>query len=394
MGFEERLSLIVGLRNNLDYTKAFYDRVRLFYHQVEIVFVSFGSTDGTHDWLENLNDDFVKFYYSNESKSLSHTYNKGVELASCELVSYLHNDIIIGKGFVENLVQSWEKGAVLLYTTVEPPIFSEDKLDWKTIKDFGTDLETLNVIAFDEYVEEILNQELNPVLVDGHSFFICVERSWLIKMGGLDTLFYPMFCEDSDLMMRFYLQGAKFIHVPKSIAYHFVSKTSRYSKEFEEKSKEIGDLGLRNYYRKWRSHPKAEYRRAFDLVAVVKNATADGLYNIEPFFAKSYVDQNKETYIQKYQKTTKIDLTERVDSISELPYHDIIVYLDEEKLNDLDFQRIRNLSDIISKNELKSKKLFKRIFKNYKEINSGNIRGKINNFRSFEFELPIVVIND
>ena len=50
------ISLLVGLKNNLDYNKHFYLTTRELYPDVEICFVSYGSTDGTHEWLNSLND--------------------------------------------------------------------------------------------------------------------------------------------------------------------------------------------------------------------------------------------------------------------------------------------------------------------------------------------------
>lgn len=393
MDFEKRVSLIVGLRNNLDYTIAFYNRVRALYQQVEIVFVSYGSTDGTHEWLDNLQDECVKYHYENESKSLSHTYNKGVELASSELVSYLHNDLIIGEGFVEELVKAWKKRTVLIYSLVEPPIFVSDEQNWKTIRDFGSDLETFDMGAFNAYVSGVMASDAKPFVTKDESFFLCVEKEWLVEMGGLDTTFQPMFCEDSDLMMRFHIQDAELIQVPKAVAYHFVSKTSRFSKEFEKKSKEIDELGIRNFYRKWRCSPQASFKHSYDLVAVVKNATPDGLYKIEPFFAKVYTDLPKAEYIDKYQHTTAIDLSDRIESIDEIPYHDVVVHLDEKQLTEKDYQRIRALSDIISRNRIKMKHPLKSLFKDYSKIKTGHISGKIFNFnpleRSFSISTPI-----
>ena len=59
------ISLLVGLKNNLDYSKHFYTTSRSLYPNVEICFVSYGSTDGSHEWLESLQDINVKWYYSN-----------------------------------------------------------------------------------------------------------------------------------------------------------------------------------------------------------------------------------------------------------------------------------------------------------------------------------------
>lgn len=391
MDFEKKISLIVGLKNNLDYTQSFYKRLRELYKEVEVVFVSYGSTDGTHEWLDSLNDKNLKYYYSEESKSLSHTYNKGVEISTSELISYLHNDIIIGKGFLEELVKSWQKDAVLFYSLVEPPIFADDKRDWKTNIDFGNDIMSFDEEGFDKFVEEEAHKQQNPFETNDESFFICVERKWLVEMGGLDTLFYPMFYEDSDLIMRFYLQNARFIVVPKAIGYHFVSKTSRYSKEFEKRTKAIEELSFKNFFRKWRCDPNGSFKKAYDLVAVVENATVDGMFEIEPFFAKVYSDLDKKSYVDKYQSTTKIDLSERLESKNKLQKHDIIIYLDEKKMKAKDYLRIKNLSDIIARNEIKSKKFIKSLFKDYTKIRTGNISGKINNFRSLEKNFPTVV---
>ena len=51
---KNNISLLVGLKNNLDYNKHFYDTTRELYPNVELCFVSYGSTDGTHEWLETL----------------------------------------------------------------------------------------------------------------------------------------------------------------------------------------------------------------------------------------------------------------------------------------------------------------------------------------------------
>ena len=84
------ISFIIGLKNNLDYTKYFYTNTRTIYPEIEIVFVSYGSTDGTHQWLESLKDDNLIFFYSLESKTLSDTYNKGIKLSTKEYVCFLH----------------------------------------------------------------------------------------------------------------------------------------------------------------------------------------------------------------------------------------------------------------------------------------------------------------
>jgi glycosyltransferase involved in cell wall biosynthesis len=88
------LSLIVGLKNNLKYTKHFYNTTRELYPEVEICFSSYNSTDGTNEWLDSLDDPNLKYFYSPDNKTFSDNFNKATELATKDYIMYLHNDIV------------------------------------------------------------------------------------------------------------------------------------------------------------------------------------------------------------------------------------------------------------------------------------------------------------
>jgi hypothetical protein len=77
---KHNISLLIGLKNNLDYNKHFYETTRALYPDVEICFVSYGSTDETHEWLDTLQDNNLKYFYSDEQKTFSDTFNKAAEL--------------------------------------------------------------------------------------------------------------------------------------------------------------------------------------------------------------------------------------------------------------------------------------------------------------------------
>ena len=62
------ISLLVALKNNLDYNKHFYQTTRKIYPEVEICFSSYDSTDGTHEWLDTLKDDpYTKTFHTTDS---------------------------------------------------------------------------------------------------------------------------------------------------------------------------------------------------------------------------------------------------------------------------------------------------------------------------------------
>ena len=222
------ISLLVGLKNNLDYNKHFYLTTRELYPDVEICFVSYGSTDGTHEWLNSLNDKNVNYFYSPENKTFSDTFNKATKLATKEYVAYLHNDIVLAPGFLENLEKHVSPNNVVSYTTIEPPIFAGHERPGKLLQDLGTDLKTFDKDKLYQFVEQ-KQSEYKDKIEQGITFFMCLRREVLLQIGGMDNLFNPMFCEDDDLILRLKLYGLNQFTSLDAICYHFVSKTSRFS---------------------------------------------------------------------------------------------------------------------------------------------------------------------
>jgi glycosyltransferase involved in cell wall biosynthesis len=156
---ENKISLLVALRNNLDYNKYFYTTARAIYPEVEICFSSYASTDGTNEWLETLKDDpYTKVFYSEEPGNFSDNYNKAASLATKEYIAFLHNDNILAPNFIENLEKHCNPDTVVSYTTIEPPIFAGHERPGKMIRDFGTDLETFNINEFYKFATETTEQ--------------------------------------------------------------------------------------------------------------------------------------------------------------------------------------------------------------------------------------------
>ncbi|WP_437922300.1 glycosyltransferase family 2 protein [Sphingobacterium sp. LRF_L2] len=383
------LSLIVGLRNNLEYTKSFYLNVRQLYPSLEIVFVSYGSTDGTHEWLASLADDFVRHFYSVESKTLSDTYNKGVEIATGNLIAYLHNDMVLSEGFAEELIAAWEENTVLFYTVVEPPIFAEDKHQWKVVKDFGDDLASFRADDFAVFARTRLGDDnLLTFETKDPCFFLCADRAWLLELGGLDPLFSPMFCEDSDLLLRFKLDNIRHKQVPKAIAYHFVSKTSRFSEEYAQKTRLIEEHSVANFFRKWRFGPSSALTHRYDIAAIVDHLNVDRLIDLEPYVGVIYTDANVEAYIEKYQGKTSIDLRSRFKPIDESANdHGITLLIDMEKLRDKDFVTLRDFPVRLQNKLSKKRNFFKRLFFNSRKFRIGRIKVLITHLAHSENEL-------
>jgi GT2 family glycosyltransferase len=344
------ISLLVGLKNNLEYSKHFYRTTREIYPEVEICFVSYGSTDGTHEWLDSISDDRVKYFYSKEPKTFSDTFNKATEIATKEYVAYLHNDIVLAPGFIENIQKHLSPDNVVSYTTVEPPIFTGHSRPGKIIFDLGIDIESFSKQRFYNFVDKIRGQYSGKT-EPGITFFMALSREVLLDIGGMDNLFNPMFCEDDDLITRLKLLGLNTFTILDAICYHFVSKTSRFSHEYKDTTRQIEYHSNRNFIRKWGSrNPSVKYNIGF----VVSNCNLEKLALLEPWCSNIYIQDDigilESHYLDSEQPHTKFNLKERIRSYSfndKNKPNDIIVEFDANELTEQDFQMIQMLPDII-----------------------------------------------
>jgi GT2 family glycosyltransferase len=372
------ISLLVGLKNNLDYNKHFYITTRELYPDVEICFVSYGSTDGTHEWLESLSDNNLKYFYSAENKTFSDTFNKATELATKEYVAYLHNDIVLAPGFIENLEKHVSPDNIVSYTTIEPPIFAGHERPGKLIHDLGTSLETFDKDALYEYVDAQRSKYADKTET-GITFFMCMPRIKLLDIGGMDNLFNPMFCEDDDLIRRWKMLGMNCFTALDAICYHFVSKTSRFSEEYQTRTQQIELESNRNYIRKWGTRSDAP---KYNIGIQVTNCTLPVLELLEPYCDRIYIDDEMQVitshYIDTEQSKTKFDLTKRIMTTTHNnphDYDDIVVEADAKRMTNQDAAYIFMLPQIIQESgEIGTFRL-------------GNLQITINHLETYEKDL-------
>ena len=326
------LSVLVGCLNNLDYTQHFYKTFREVYPTEELVFVSYGSTDGTNEWITTLGDPNINSFSSTERKTFSDTYNKAIELATKDYVVFLHNDIVVAPGFLENIEKHLNPKNVVSYTTIEPPIFAGHERPGKLIADYGSDLKTFNKETFLMRVESE-HAYFKDKTSDGISFFMALSRQILLDMGGFDNIFNPYFSEDDDLIRRLKYQKLNCFTSLDSIVYHFVSKTSRFSEEAKLKTKQIEQNSNRIYLQKWGSY-NSENR--FNVGFIIENCTDELLYNISPWADTIYVDLDIDWV--KYPRIKPIDNEKN---------NDIFISFDAQMLDNNQFEIIKNLQNIL-----------------------------------------------
>jgi len=360
------ISFIIPSYNNLQHLKNVFASILKHAPGAEVVLLDDGSTDGTWEWIWNLAEERqhreVKAFKSETRVGHTILYDKGIELATNEIVGILHADMIIGPGYVENLIKHLKPGTVVCATRIEPPLHPAGKE--KIIMDFGQDFDTLNVLGFELYCKELQNEFANETTKGMFAPWILYKKDFQ-AIGGHDPLFAPFPYEDSDIFQRWILAGYELIQSRDSFVYHLTCRGHRWNDEVgkdDDYFKIVSKRAARNYLRKWGSWIKNdEYQypiipKKRNIAFVMKNGNLPLLEALEPWCDRIYVDERfvngrAHDYIEMEQGNTSYDLRKRVLMINEnYPEgeNDVVVAFDANHFTQQTFELIQNMSDIIT----------------------------------------------
>jgi GT2 family glycosyltransferase len=237
----------------------------------------------------------------NDNVTLGINYNNAVARATGEKIILLHNDMVLKPGFIETMDKHIVKNRITTYTRIEPPIFP-DTYPGKALLDCGSDLETFDSKKFNEF-------DLEESLIDGGSqlFFGCLKEDFI----GIDGYTFKMFCEDDDLHLRYKIAG--FEHkVSSAHVYHFVSKTSRSSNDYQQ----IEQQSNLNFVKKW-GFRNSQYNTVYKKSIIINNPNPQLQQVLEPWFDGG---------------------------------NDIVVEVDGNTFDQQDYQMIQQLNDIVKDN--------------------------------------------
>jgi glycosyltransferase involved in cell wall biosynthesis len=349
------ISFIIPSYNNLQHLKNVYASIQKHAPQAEVILLDDGSTDGTQDWIQQ--QDCIK-YRSEERVGHTILYDKGIELATNEIVGILHADMILGPNYIENLIKHLEPGKVVCATRIEPPLHPEGRE--KIIKDFGLDFDTLNIEAFEQFVSEA-QTEFKDQTTKGMFAPWILYKSDFQAIGGHDPLFAPFPYEDSDIFQRWILAGYELVQSRDAFVYHLTCRGHRWNEQIgkdDDYYKIVSERAGKNYLRKWGSWIKNnEYQYPiilpkYNIAYTVKNCNDQILTMLEPWCDRIYLENQDivDTYIDKEQKNTSFDLSKRVFTLTNNNpewENDIVIEFDATQLTQQNFQLLTQMPIII-----------------------------------------------
>jgi glycosyltransferase involved in cell wall biosynthesis len=347
------ITLVIPSYNNLRHLKNVYASIKKHAPSAEIILLDDGSTDGSWEWIQQ--QDCVSF---RSEDRVGHTilYDKGIDLATNDIVGILHADMIIGPLYIENMLKHLQPGKVVCATRIEPPLHPEG--NEKIIMDFGMDFDSLNILGFEQYCDELQNKFKDKTTKGMFAPWILYKKDFQ-AMGGHDPLFAPFPYEDSDIFQRWILAGYELIQSRDAFVYHLTCRGHRWTEEVgrdDDYFKQVSEKAGRNYIRKWSSWIKNDEWQhpiilpKYNVALRVENCTDQLLHLLEPWGDRIYSDAEWMKYITLEQPKTLIDLRKRCHSLTDLDrydYDNIVIEIDGKRFTQQDFDVIQNLSAIV-----------------------------------------------
>lgn len=243
------ITAVLGVYNNLDTTKAFMEDFIRRFPDIPISVSCVGSSQEVQDECKRLYGEKV-ITGTTERVSFSETWNYAIRGIKTSKFVFIHNDMYIVDDFFDQLEGYYLDSPknFYVYTTVEPLKNVGFPRPGKVVANFGETVDTFRKEKFLEFVKYY--KESHRLRGRGYGFYLAGFTESLKDVGGFDfKTFFPVFCEDDDLLVRIRKKGYALYTAPSAIVYHFGSKTAR----------EVGTKGMSNseiemnrrFARKW-----------------------------------------------------------------------------------------------------------------------------------------------
>lgn len=210
------VSLLVVSYNGLnflrEYLSSIVDAAEESSYKTEVVVADDGSGDGSISYLQNNWPDVRIVAIQNNS---GHVFasNKGVAECKGEIVVVLDNDVKVDKGFVDPLISHFDDSKVF---AVNSKII---------VPRLGNINESVKLATFHHgmlYFTCIQDppEHAIPILY-ATACSAAYRRSTYLCLGGFDSLYPPLYWDDTDLSYRARKRGYKVLYEPKSVVEHW-----------------------------------------------------------------------------------------------------------------------------------------------------------------------------
>lgn len=360
----QKITFVIPSRNNLEFLKLAYQSIRNLETRHEVLILDDASTDGTSEWITELNDPDIIHYHNPgpERVGIVGMFDKGIAMARTNIIMAFHADMVACKDLDKNILKHLKPLTVVSATRVEPPLHPPGPE--KLTVNFGIEAEEFSFENWYQASEELKEDKTT----EGIFAPWCMYKEDFLAIGGHDELFAPQSKEDSDLFNRFVLNGYQVLQSWDGLVYHFTSRGSRFNKHAgggagknSEEWLYTTTKNMRNFIRKWGTPVKHDalmkpiITPKYNIAFVINNCNLFLLQALEPWCDRIYVDEvlpdgRIEDYIKAEQVNTNLDLQKRVLVVSKndpSSENNIIVKFNANNLTQDKFEILTQLPNII-----------------------------------------------
>lgn len=213
-----KVSIIMLAYNKLAYTKLTVDSLYKYTSHINFEFISVnnGSSDGTKEYLDSLqNDKKINF---EENVGGDRAFDEALKYAEGEYTVFLNNDLILTEKWLDNLIEVMESDPKI---GVCVPVCNSSS-NYQTVP-----LEYYDTVKLQEVAKEYnksdskkWEERLRLML------YAAIFRTNELKdLGGLDEIYSPGGFDDDDLTCRYRRAGFKLILAKDTYIHHYGSVT-------------------------------------------------------------------------------------------------------------------------------------------------------------------------
>ena len=291
-GQKALVSIIMLTYNALEYTKMTFESIKAnTQYPWEIIFVDNASTDGTKKYLRELQKAHgnVHVVFNKENKGFSAGNNQGVKKANGEYVLFLNNDVLVAKGWLQNLVEALQKDdGIGMLGPITNYISGLQMVEDVPYKD---------VSGFPQYAAQVaqLNKDKITPRRRIAGFAVLMDKEVFSQLGGFDESFGSGNFEDDDLCLRVRQEGFAIMVHEGVYIHHFGSQTFKANKI--DYSASLQERGAR-FREKW---PQVDYEELLEQKNPLSRVLEDNLQQAQKIWQQGEGEKALEVYLDVFR---------------------------------------------------------------------------------------------
>lgn len=251
-GIKPLVSIIILCHNHLEFTKQCVESIHTYTAgPYELVMVDNNSTDGTAEYLKDLQSRHtnIKVIFNDKNLGYAMGNNMGLAVAEGEYLIIMNNDVIV--------TEDWLSG--LLHVAKEIPSIGivGPKTNYVVGDQMVPGVSCKSVTEIEAFARRFKQENGRSVTLTGRVIGFCmlVKREVIKKIGGFDPRFGIGNFEDDDFCIRAKIAGFEIAIADFVFVYHYgsVSFLARGIEEYRDLLKH----NLKRFTKKW-GHPESE----------------------------------------------------------------------------------------------------------------------------------------